>query len=140
MGKYKVNIVLTDEREINAVVSAENQAEALKRLINAEKFQEFINESGSGEEVDVQRLSVEPVEDVPINPDRYDLRPSEEKDGWWVVTDKENLFLVRFEAHRYNETAQILPIEEFPLDAQKVPTMLREVAEWLMMYHKTLLT
>ena len=134
-----MNIVLTDEREINAVVSAENQEEALKRLINAEKFQEFINESGSGEAVDVQRVSVEPVEDVPIDPDRYDLRPSE-NDGWWVATDKENLFIVRFEAHRYNETAQILPIEEFPLDAQKVATMLREVAEWLMMYHKTLLT
>lgn len=140
MGKYKVNIVLTDEREINAVVSAENQAEALKRLINAEKFQEFINESGSGEAVDVKHVNIEPVEDVPINPDRYDLRPSEEKNGWWVVTDKENLFLVRFETHRYNETAQILPIEEFPLDAQKVATMLREVAEWLMTYHKNLLT
>ena len=135
MARFKIDIVLTDGREINSTVTADNQAAALERLMSTPQFVDFVADSEQGEAVSVENISISPVDEVPIDPTRYKLQASDEA-GWYVVTDTENLFIVRFQEHRYNETAQIKQIQDFPLDAQKVATLLREVGEWLAEHHR----
>ena len=135
MARFKINIVLSDGREIHSTVTAKNQAEALTRLQETPQFVDFVNDSEEGEAVNIDKVDITPVEEEPIDANRYTLQPSE-KTGWYVVADTANLFIVRFQEHRYNETAQIKQIKDFPLDAQKVATLLREVGEWLAEHHR----
>lgn len=43
---------------------------------------------------------------------RFRLDKSQELPGWWVLTDTENLIVIKFEEHRFNETQRISILEE----------------------------
>ena len=42
---------------------------------------------------------------------KYTIQESKEP-GWWVVTDTENLVVVKFKEHEYNETQQTTMLED----------------------------
>lgn len=39
---------------------------------------------------------------------RFKLEKSKEQPGWWVLTDTENLVVIKFEEHKYNETQKYI--------------------------------
>lgn len=69
---------------------------------------------------------------------RYDLRPSESLPNWWVLTDKENNVVLRFEAHRFNETQKVSLLDDSKITAttvQSLATILREMGDWMFEHH-----
>lgn len=68
---------------------------------------------------------------------RFILEESKERDGWCVLTDTENLIVVRFEIHRFNETQQVSVLNEEDFmslpgsPAVRIATVLREMGEWM---------
>lgn len=132
--RYKVVVHLSNGDEVQAKVTASTEADALQRVKDTAQFQNFSKTSF------VTSYEVEEMQDVTeiSIQDRYILQPSQEK-GWYIVTDKENLFSIRFQEHHYNETAQVKPIKELPVDALKIATLLREIGEWLALNHADIL-
>jgi len=54
----------------------------------------------------------------------------------WLVTDKDNLIVIFFENHRFNDTQRIVPIYEITQEQIKIlPRILREMSEWLAQNH-----
>lgn len=43
---------------------------------------------------------------------RFKLEKSKETLGWWVLTDTDNLVVIRFEEHKYNETQKVYLLKE----------------------------
>ena len=43
---------------------------------------------------------------------RFKLEKSTQQSGWWVLTDTENLVVVRFEEHKFNETQKVTVLED----------------------------
>ena len=59
--------------------------------------------------------------------------------GWWVATDKENNIVVQFEHGKYNDTQKVTLLNgdtfTSEVEAMKVATYLRELADWLREEH-----
>ena len=54
----------------------------------------------------------------------------ESKDpGWWVVTDTENLAVLKFQEHRFNETQMVTMLEDCNLSALQLARVMREMAD-----------
>lgn len=54
----------------------------------------------------------------------------------WIVTDKENLITISFKNRRFNETQEIVELEDFPPEnAYMLPRILREIADWIAENH-----
>lgn len=140
MNKYNIHVVLTDGREVKANVVAENQDKAIERLMNTDKFKEFINDTNDPN-VDVKSMDIKPLpyEEPQFKKERYVLQKSEEKEDWWVCTDTKNLFLVMFLQGHFNETSYVKQINNLPLDALQTAKLLREMGEWLALNHKDLI-
>lgn len=72
---------------------------------------------------------------------RFKLEPSTEKEGWWVLTDTENLVVLRFEQHKFNETqtVSVLNEEDFMSlpgsPAVRMATVMREMGDWMFRCH-----
>ena len=134
MNRYKILITLENGNRVDAKAIGENQADALERLIATEQFQQFA--AGSPIVKTDIRFSGKAV---PVSPDNYLLQESKERSGWWVVTDTKNNIVIQFEEHRFNETAHITPLYDLPREPVGTATLLREIGEYLALYHKELL-
>lgn len=55
--------------------------------------------------------------------------------GWWVVTDTENLVVVKFKEHEYNETQQTTMLEDCNLSVMQIARVAREMADWIAAHH-----
>ena len=72
---------------------------------------------------------------------RFKLEPSQEKEGWWVLTDTENLVVIRFEQHKFNETQKVSVLEEEDFmslpgsPAVRMATVMREMGDWMYRHH-----
>ena len=59
--------------------------------------------------------------------------------GWWVATDKENNIVVQFEHGKYNDAQKVTRRSgdtfASEVEAMKVATYLRELADWLREEH-----
>lgn len=71
---------------------------------------------------------------------RFDLKKSEMAEGWWVLTDKENLVVIRFKEREFNDTQKVSILDESSLQssalsdaeaAKRLAKIVREMAEWL---------
>ena len=67
---------------------------------------------------------------------RFKLEKSKEQSGWWVLTDTENLIVIRFEEHRFNETQKAYFLKESELRnnpdaANKIACIMREIGEYM---------
>lgn len=72
---------------------------------------------------------------------RFKIEPSTQQNGWWAVTDTENLIVVRFREHQFNETQQVTVLDESkfaPISAAtatQVAHIMCEIADWLRANH-----
>lgn len=70
-----------------------------------------------------------------VDATRYDFRPSQEREGWYVVTDKKNLVVVIFEKGRFNETQCVTCLDDTLSDPLTAASGLRAITDYLMVYH-----
>lgn len=67
---------------------------------------------------------------------RFILQKSTQQQGWWVLTDKENGIVIRFEENKFNDTQQVTNLEDFTEEQLlRLPTIMREIGDWLATHH-----
>lgn len=67
---------------------------------------------------------------------RFKLEPSTQQQGWWVLTDKENGIVCRFQEHQFNETQKFTFLDDIEQpDAQSIARIMREIGDWLSLHH-----
>ena len=67
---------------------------------------------------------------------RFRLEKSQDLPGWWVLTDTENLVVIKFKEHEFNETQKITHIDNDQdvirrLGAQGIARVLREMGDYM---------
>lgn len=67
---------------------------------------------------------------------RFRLEKSQDLPGWWVLTDTENLVVLKFKEHEYNESQQTTFLNEDKsviekLGAQGIAQILREMGNYM---------
>ena len=67
---------------------------------------------------------------------RFKLEKSKETFGWWVLTDTDNLVVIRFEEHQYNETQKVYLLKESEMISSpdieaKLARIMREMGEYM---------
>lgn len=67
---------------------------------------------------------------------RFRLEKSQDLPGWWVLTDTENLVVLKFKEHEFNESQQVTFIDEDKsviekLGAQGIAEVLREMGDYM---------
>lgn len=63
---------------------------------------------------------------------RYDLKKSEFKPGYWVCTDIENLILCTFKNGDFNGDQDFKTLEDFnPANFMELAKLAREMGDWL---------
>ena len=71
--------------------------------------------------------------------DRFRLERSKQQENGWVLTDTENMIVVRFEEHRFNETQKVTLLNGDNVasmdEAMARVRALREMADWLSINH-----
>lgn len=65
---------------------------------------------------------------------KYLIQQSEEP-GWWVVTDTENLVVLKFQEHRFNEPQKVTMLEDCNLSALQIASIMREMGDWVAAHH-----
>lgn len=72
--------------------------------------------------------------------ERFRLEKSQMKEGWWVLTDTENLVVITFEEGKFNETQRITQLEggdnyTSMNDVMAQVRIIREMSDWLAINH-----
>ena len=67
---------------------------------------------------------------------RFRLEKSQDLPGWWVLTDAENLVVLKFKEHEFNESQQVTFIDDDQsviekLGAQGIAQILREMGDYM---------
>lgn len=67
---------------------------------------------------------------------RFILEKSQDLPGWWVLTDTENLVVLKFKEHEFNESQQVTFIDEDKsfiekLGEQGIAEVLREMGDYM---------
>lgn len=134
MKRYRINIKLSNGDEVKSTVEARNQADAIKRLEQSPEFARFVGPN------EIVSMEVEPIPIVPIDNERFAVTTIDNKPGWYVVADLDNMIKIEWKKGMYNETQRVLPIGKGkPLDAQQAATAMREIADYLIANFKELL-
>ena len=58
-----------------------------------------------------------------------------ERDGWYIVTDTKWMMVCQFEAHRFNETQEVVEMGHLPIDPNKIAKAMSELGDWLFSHH-----
>lgn len=73
---------------------------------------------------------------------RFKLQKSESLPDWWVLTDIENMIVVRWQHGKFNDTQKVSPIEDADLFAkfgnniaQELARIMAEIADYLQDFH-----
>ena len=134
MKRYQVNIKLSNGDELQTKVMARNQADAIRRLEQTPEVVEFIGDN------EIVNVDIEPIPIEAIDNERFAVTTIDNKPGWYVVADLDNLIKIEWKKGMYNETQRVLPIGDGkPLDAQKAATAMREIADYLIANFKELI-
>lgn len=70
--------------------------------------------------------------------ERFKLEKSQDLPGWWVLTDTENLIVLRFEEHNYNDNQKVSVLNDDvikKLGVQELSRALREMGDFMVRYH-----
>ena len=67
---------------------------------------------------------------------RFILEKSQDLPGWWILTDAENLVVLKFKEHEFNESQQVTFIDDDQsviekLGAQGIAQILREMGDYM---------
>ena len=134
MKRYRINIKLSNGDEVKSTVTARNQADAIKRLEQTPEFARFVGPN------EIVSMEVEPIPIEPIDNERFAVTTIDNKPGWYVVADLDNMLKIEWKKGMYNETQRVLPIGKGkPLDAQQGATAMREIADYLIANFKELI-
>lgn len=135
MKQFKVIITFNDGDQIQSKVAAWNQSDALQRIMTNEQAVEFIASHDDVKSVDISYIGE--YKDVPDDPNRFVLAPSEEREGWIVAADRKTNMVFIFMEGVFPDSVEYKPLESMtPLDAA---TAVRELGDWLRLYHADLL-
>ena len=119
---------------IEARVDAKTEDEAILRVMQQDKVKAIVEKWGGEAELECHE-----IEDAVLDKDRFVLQPSKEE-GWYVLTDRELLIMLRFRAGDYNGSQQVKMIDESRVkDPMEIATSLRLMGDWMLMYHKELI-
>lgn len=134
MKRYNINIKFKNGDELQANVTARNQADAVRRLQNT---QQFVENFGN---VEIDKMAITPIPIASIDNDRFAVTNIQNKPGWYVVVDLDNLLKVEFKKGMYNETNSVSVIGEGKeLSALQAATALREIGEFMFNNFKELI-
>ena len=134
MKRYQVNIKLSNGDELQTKVMARNQSDAIRRLEQTPEVVEFIGDN------EIVNVDIKPIPIEPIDHERFAVTTIDNKPGWYVVADLDNLIKIEWKKGMYNETQRVMPIGNGkPLDAQKAATAMREIADYLIANFKELI-
>lgn len=134
MKRYQVNIKLSNGDELQTKVMARNQSDAIRRLEQTPEVVEFIGDN------EIVNVDIKPIPIEPIDNERFAVTTIDNKPGWYVVADLDNLIKIEWKKGMYNETQRVMPIGNGkPLDAQKAATAMREIADYLIANFKELI-
>lgn len=135
MKQYKVIITFNDGDQIQSKVAAWNQSDALQRIMSNKQATEFITSHDDVKNVDITCLGER--EDIPDDPQRFVLSPSQEREGWVVAADRKTNMVFIFMEGAFRESVEYKPLDDMtPLDAAAA---LRELGDWLRLYHADIL-
>ena len=135
MNQYKVIITFNDGDQIQSKVAAWNQSDALQRIMTNEQAVEFIASHDDVKNVDITYIGE--YKDVPDDPQRFVLSPSQERDGWLVAADRKTNMVFIFMEGVFPDSVEYKPLEDMsPLDSA---TAVRELGDWLRLYHPDVL-
>lgn len=135
MKQFKVIITFNDGDQIQSKVAAWNQSDALQRIMTNEQAVEFIASHDDVKNVDITYLGE--YKDVPDDPQRFVLSPSQERDGWLVAADRKTNMVFIFMEGAFPDSVEYKPLEDMsPLDSA---TAVRELGDWLRLYHPDVL-
>ena len=67
---------------------------------------------------------------------RFKLERSKKKEGWWVLTDTENLVVLKFKEHAFNDEQEVTFLDESSLlrrsdCATAIAAIMREMADYM---------
>lgn len=79
-----------------------------------------------------------------IDMERFRLEKSTEQSGWWVLTDTENLIVLKFKEHNFNEEQKVTMLDESrftgqPGMATQIARIMREMCDYMQANHYDLL-
>lgn len=134
MNRYLFTITLTDGRRVEARAIGETSRQALKALKANKQFQDYVGDSS----IDSVNATFEDKV-KPVTEDSCILQESREKPNHYVVTHLATKIVVIFAKGGYNETARVVPLKDEPGRPLEEATALREIGEFLALYHKDLL-
>ena len=68
---------------------------------------------------------------------RYIVQESKTKQGWWVCTDTDHGVVVKWQAHKFNDTQRVTLLEDnTSMKALAIARLMREMGDWLAENHK----
>lgn len=124
--RYHIVVTFADGRVADTNVAALDKDEALDRLVDSDKFLEFRDGAS------VEKVDIEEVPYVAVEKERFTLQKSSMKEGVWVCTDLQNMWVCTFEQGKFRETQHFTDLkDDGDTDALKVATIMREFGEWL---------
>ena len=135
MNQYFIKITFVNGDEINANVAAQTEYDALQKLVNCDKVQQYRCEHGDIDKTEIQFIGV--YNNSISDKEGFNLQRSENRDGWWIAADKKTNVVMRFEQGNFNDTVDIVPLEN--QQAITLAKSTRELGDWLLEYHKELL-
>lgn len=134
MKRYYINIKFKNGDELQANVTARNQADAIRRLQNTPQFVENFGN------LEIESTSITPIPIASIDNERFAVTNIQNKPGWYVVVDLDNLLKIEFKKGMYNETNTVSYIGEGKeLTALQQATALREIGEFMFNNFKELI-
>ena len=136
MNTYKVYIRLSNGDVVQARSVGRTKEEAADRVTKSDEFIKF----SKGLYITGVHVYLEQADtQAQVDATRYDFRPSQEREGWYVVTDKKDLVVVIFEKGRFNETQRITRLDDTLPDPLTAASGLRAIADYLKVYHPEVL-
>ena len=136
MKRYRLKITLADGRIVDAKSVGEDHEQAIERICSTEQFIKFV---GEREIVNVECELLGEVGKI-VDKENFVLQRSKEREGWWVATDTATNIVLQFEQGNFKHTATITPIADLAGYSElSIATALRELGEWLAVYHGDLI-
>lgn len=131
LKRFKIVIKLSTGDEVQAAVIAETLDKAIQRLQQQPEFLNFIGEKS------ILTVSGKEIEKTGINPEMFCLQKSETP-NFWVVTDLRTNIVCKFRQGDFANQKNTILFDN-NLSELDIAKSLREIAEYLTIYHKELI-
>ena len=134
MKRYNITINFKNGDKLEANVMARNQSDAVNRI---KKTDQFVENFGN---LEIDTVSIQPIPIASLDNERFAVTTIDNKPGWYVVADLDNLLKVEFKKGMYNETNSVSVIGEGKeLSPLQTATALREISEYMYSNFKELI-